>query len=216
MRALRVATIGLAVAALSGTPTLAAQVRLGFYGGLARSTFGGPDLAQGWHGRNGGVGGGFITLPLLGRVLSVRPGVAWVSKGGETVVQDVTAQLVIEYFQIAALAQVTLPSSLWIEAHGLVGPVVGFVMKCEFVAWNQFQRGSAACSSPLFQGAFPTKSSDVGLLLGAGATLAPRSRLSFLAEVAYELGLASIVAASDPADIKNRSLGIRAGLMFSL
>jgi hypothetical protein len=201
---------------LSGTPKLAAQARLGFDGGLAVSSFGGPDLAQGWHSRSGGLGGGFITVPLLGRVLSVRPGVAWVSKGGETVVQDVTGQLVIDYFQVAALAQVTLPSNLWIEPHGLVGPVVGFEMKCEFVAWNQYQRGSAACSSPLFQGAFPTKSSDVGLLLGAGATLAPRKRLSLLVEVAYELGLVSIVAASDPADIKNRSLGVRAGLLFSL
>jgi hypothetical protein len=112
---------------LTGTPKLAAQARLGFYGGL---------------------GGGFIAVPVLGRVLSVGPGVGQQRRRDGGPGRD-----------------------------GAVG---------------------------------------MGLLLGAGATLAPRNRLTLLVEVAYELGLVSIVAASDPADIKNRSLGVRAGLLFSL
>jgi hypothetical protein len=215
MRGIRAWLLALVSLGVTATPELAAQARLGFYGGLALSSFGGRDLAEGWHTRRGALGGGFIVFP-MGRVFSLRPGVAWVEKGGETSAGDVTGRLAIQYFEIAALAQVAIPSTGWIEAHGILGPVVGLEMKCEFSAWSQYQSASAECRSSVFQGAFPTKSRDVGLLLGAGATLAPRHRLSFLTEVAYELGLTSIVASTESLDIKNRSFGLRAGLLFSL
>jgi hypothetical protein len=157
----------------------------------------------------------------IGRLLALRPGIAWVEKRAETSVQDVTARLAIQCFQLAALAQVSIPSSGWVEAHGIVGPVVGLQTKCELVVWDSHGRGSAECDSRLFQGAFPTTSSDAGLLVGAGVTLAPHDPLSFLLERAYELGLTSIVARSESLDIEypsitNRSIGLRAGLLFAL
>jgi len=210
----RCGLLGIMLVALLAPSVASGQARFGVYGGLGISTLGGSDVS-GWHSRNAAQAGGFVNLP-LSRVLTIRPGLAWTGKGAKDEFEDITATFVLQYFEISALGQFTLPSTSIVEAHAIIGPVVGFEFRCDVKVANQYGGDSAECDSPLLQGGFQTRSNDLGLLFGGGVTIAPRNRLSALLEVAYTLGLTSIDASSPSYDVKNRSFAIRAGLMFSL
>jgi len=206
--------LGLMLLGLLSPPLAHGQARLGVYGGLGISTLGGDDVS-GWHSRTAAQAGGFVNLPLAG-VFTLRPGVAWTGKGARDEFEDITATFVLQYFEVSALGQFTLPSTAIIEAHAILGPVVGLEFACDVRVANQYGSDSAECDSPLFQGGFQTRATDFGLLIGAGVTVAPRNRLSALLEVAYTLGLSSIDDSPASYDVKNRSFAIRAGVMFSL
>jgi hypothetical protein len=215
MRAGRLVFLGLTLVGPVGAPAIAAQARVGFYGGLASSRLGGGDVV-GWESRSGPLGGGFVNLP-LSRVFALRPGLAWVSKGAQDEVQSLRVALAIQYFQITVLGQFTLPTAALVEPYAVIGPAVGLKFRCDFSVRDEVGReASADCDSPLFQGAFPIRANDMGVLVGAGVSIGPRRRLSGLLELSYELGLMSVDAGTPTYDVKNRSLAIKAGVMFSL
>jgi hypothetical protein len=212
MRATLLAVLGFTLVGPAGA---AAQPRVGFYGGLAGSTLGGSDVV-GWKTRSGPLGGGFVTLP-LSRVVALRPGIAWTSKGAQDEVDVFRVALTIQYFQVSFLGQFSLPTAAVAQPYAVIGPVVGLKFRCDFGVTDQLGRHSSAdCDSPLFQGAFPVRANDMGLLMGAGVTLGPSRRLSGLLELTYELGLMSIDAGTPTYDVKNRSFAVKAGVLFAL
>ena len=189
------------------------QVRVGFYGGASISTLGGQD-ADDPGSRTAAQGGGFVVIP-LSRVVSVRPGVAFVQKGAEEEFQGVTARLALSYLELPVLVQFTIPSDVSVAAYAIAGPVFGLEFLCDFEVESQQGAASAECGSPLLQGAFPTKSADVSILFGGGVILAPQNRASFLAQITYEVGVSSIDDSTPAFDVKNRAFGLSVGVLFT-
>jgi hypothetical protein len=212
----RIITSVLAVAALGVAPDLPAQVRVGALGGAVIATLGGADAnTPGW--RTGLHGSAFVELP-ISSFAAIRSGIGWVQKGIEDRIDsDLTGRIELSYVQIPLLARVTIPSEVGVAAHGLIGPVLSLKSGCQVVLESQQgQTTSVECDSPLLQGGVPITASDLGFLVGGGVTLAPRSRIGVILQVAYELGLSSIDDSGLGFNTKNRAVLFSTGVTISL
>jgi hypothetical protein len=167
--------------------------------------FGGSDAASGSGNESkvGFMGGGFVDIG-VGGIVSIRPEVAYVQKGAKASSGGAEIKFKLDYIEVPVLLTVSVPTGGGIVRPELfAGPAVGFRARC--------REANASTSASCADLGVETKSTDFGLMFGAGVAIR-----SFMASVRYDLGLIKIDDSADPEDIKNRALLILVGWAFPL
>lgn len=161
--------------------------------------------------RSGFMVGGFAVVDLAGPI-ALQPELLYVQKGAKTEIdfgfqgqtQTITSTLKLSYIQLPVLAKFQIPVSGPVSPNVFAGPNVGFNIS----ATNETEGGGESESEDV-EGVSGT---DYGLTIGAGADFG-LSLGTVTVDLRYELGLANLPEEGE-ASIKNRGIGITAGLVF--
>lgn len=202
-------------AALSAGPATG-QAAVGVHGGLsiARLALTGIEI-QGERARRGMAAGASLTLPVSGR-LGVRLEASFLQKGAswtDLKLGDVTA--FVDYLQLAALGQVTLPlPTRRVSLHLLAGPAVARETGCEVKVEYALQPITleGACTDE--QTYNPTKPTDFSLVGGAGVQLEVARGVGVSLDFLYSHGLRSVYGGDLERSVHHRGVTLRAGLVL--
>ena len=208
---MRVAVSGLALLLSCGIATAHAQQRQ--FGGkigptIATVVYDSADQTAGYGRRVSLGGGGFVVLPLGGRV-AVQIEALFTPKGGKLQQQtDVSSTLILDYFEVPLLARITAIRSPSRSLHVFGGPSAG-------VRINAKQQ--LAYSGSVIKSGFTDDISseierfELGLLAGGGVDVGSHGVI----DARYFWGLTNVNRdASDGNGVRNRGLTILVGLRF--
>ncbi len=199
-RLLRLLGGGLLVAVFAGA---AGAQSLGVKAGWSHPTLGGA-AAEGWSALNTFAGGGTLTIGVEPR-LAIEADLLYVQKGAHDPNQG-ESKMRLDYVEIPVLAKGMLPlASSPLKPSLSVGPYIGFETSCKATT----PEGIAYKCSDVGKPARPV---DLGLTVGAGVGFPLTKTVSAEIEARYDLGLRSIDDDANPADVKNRTFMLMAGI----
>ncbi len=157
--------------------------------------------------------GAFLTIP-VSSVFGIQIVASFSEKGADRGAGGASATVDIGYLQIPVLAKISLPTPGKVGVHFLVGPTFGIRTNC-----TSMDEGgqSIDCDDSSGPSGDVVKSTDIGVLVGAGLDISVAPKTSLLVELQYEYGLSDIVDSGvNGTELKNRAFSILAGLSFKL
>ncbi len=203
----------LVTAFLMTLPTVvAAQVNVGFRGGLSLASLGGDD-AEDLDSTKGLNIGGFVNVP-LSDVVGLQFGASFVQKGTEETEAGVKFELGIDYLEIPVLLTLSPRTTGNVGFNFFFGPAVAFKTGCSVSGSEGGVKVSVDCDDPDFEA--DLKSVDFGAMVGAGLDISVTDNVSVVVEGFYNLGLTNIDDSGDDNNVKNRAFSLLAGLSFSV
>lgn len=155
--------------------------------------------------RTGWLAGAALGIHVSPR-FTIEPGVMYIFKGAKLNDQTGTEQgtIAFKYIEVPVLAQIRFPGTPNFEPFLTAGPFMGFKMGCDF---KETGGDSIDCEDDDIQ----TKSSDYGIVAGAGVDFGP-----ITVAVRYDYGLAKIDDSMDAAAAYNRVLSVVVGANIRL
>ncbi len=195
---------------------LMGQTMVGVRAGMNRSTVS-TEGASDQDPRMGMIIGVDATLPLASAV-ELRVGGAYAQKGSGASEEGFGSfSLHLDYFQLSALARMGTPREEGLSVGVLLGPSAAFNLSCSSSAnldLGEFgSPGSVSASCP--DGV--VAATDFGIAAGASAELAVSEGFRLGLDLVYSIGLTNINDdENDPATVKDRSLGIQAGVVIPI
>ena len=207
---MRVALSGLALLLSCGIGTAHAQHRQvgGKMGPTIATVHESADQNAGYGRRVSLGGGGFVVLPLGGR-MSVQIEGLYTPKGGKLEEQtDITTTLILDYFEIPLLGRIAVTRSHSQSVHVFGGPSAGLRINAkQQVAYT----GSVIKSGFTDDIRADIKRFELGLIAGAGVDVGSHGVI----DARYFWGMSDVNRdASDGNHIRNRGLTILVGLRF--
>ena len=206
----------LALAATTVTATGAsAQTAVGFRGGLRAADL---DSGQEADGLSTFVVGGYFGLGLSDR-LALQIELAYGERGAEGVgIGDggldpagTPSDLTMRYIDVPVLLRTGFPGDKFLPSL-FVGPYASFLVGCELTPDGQETRDcDAEAGSPRFD----PRSSDFGMLAGAGLDMAIGESTIFI-DLRYTLGLLAIDSGDGSSDARHNGLEVTGGFAFPL
>ncbi len=201
---------GLFAGMLAGTAPATAQIGVGVFGGVSFADLHGSekdDFAPGRSGRTGFLAGAMLDIPL--GIISIRPEVFYVQKGVQFSDPTFAAEFDLDYIEIPVLLVVGIPAG-GLKVEFFAGPQVAFRTKCDISFTDTGGTEQSLPCDDAVTGA-ELESTDFGVIVGGGVTIS-----NFMVQAAFDYGLATVDAESDPFDIKTQAIYITAGWMFRL
>ncbi|NOT08632.1 MAG: PorT family protein [Gemmatimonadales bacterium] len=195
---------------MTGTIAAAqASVTLGLTAGVAFSKFGGQDAAEADFDktRTGFAFGGIASLDIT-RHVALESGLLYAQKGSKIDDGVNKGTFKLDYLQVPLLLKLRLPvkgGGLSISPHLYGGASLGFEAGCEITGLG----GEAAVARPCEEVQAAVKSTDFGLVFGAGLDIGRA-----IIDVRYDFGLSTVDDTTDPDDTKNRTLYVLVGWAF--
>mgnify|MGYP000541810377 FL=1 len=212
----------LIVASLALSPAAhgQAEVKPGIKVGANLASFGGGDADRFFEGadeqfRTGVVLGGFVTIDPAGP-FALQTELLYIQEGvqAEGTLSETTVTYKINYIEVPILAKLQIPVTGPLTPTFFAGPSVG-VPVSETVELEQSGSSSSRSIDDLID---PT---DVGVHVGGGLDIAAGT-VEVTLDLRYQIGVTSIFRQGENEvldragveDIKNRGIGITAGLAF--
>jgi len=189
---------------------LSAQAVLGIHGGVNIANFGGDDVED--TDSRTGINLGASVLFSLGEKVGVSLGANYSQMGADLSVEGISGQFKLDYLEFPLLLRYAFPSSSNLGVHLYGGGVVGVETKCEIEA----SEGSVSVTADCDEADLDSKSTQFGLMGGAGVDIGISERVDLVLDVLYNFGLTSIDGSAEEADVKNRAFIIRAGVAIPL
>ena len=205
-----VVVVGLCTALLAGSVAgaNAAKTYAGVKGGVNIAELTGDDVPDGQSSRNGFMGGGFFLFDFAEGFGVCIEGL-YVQKGAEGPFEtedgdthDATVRL--DYLEFPVLFVVEIPGKNKLGVNLFAGPTFGFNLKGEVEIPEHGETEDLA-----------VKSFEFGASIGGGIEYA-LSSFSIVVDGRYSIGATLIDDSPNEADIKNRGIGIMAGVKFPL
>jgi hypothetical protein len=167
--------------------------------GLNLATLGGDDADTygSLSNRTGISAGGFVVLNLA--VINIRPEILYTMKGVKAELNTVETTMKLDYLEIPVLLEYNLPLPGPVSPCIFAGPAFAFKLSAKA------ETGSQEVDMDSL-----VKSTDLGLVIGAGVTL--NDMITF--DVRYVLGLSSIDDSPAELDVKNQVISLMVGYMF--
>ena len=208
---MRVSVLALALLLSFGITTVAAQQRQ--FGGKI-----GPTIAtvvsdsadqDGVYRRKVSLGGGgFVVLPLKGR-LAVQIEALFTPKGGKFAAeQDVSSALLLDYVEVPLLGRITAARSSSRSFHVFAGPSAGLRINAKFKVVSSGTVGSSGFSDDISS---EVERFELGMIAGGGLDAGRH----LVIDARYFWGLTDVNR--DPSDgnhLRNRAFTILAGVRF--
>ena len=199
---------------LATVPAMGQGISLGFRGGLNSATESfSDDAGVDIKSRTTFHLGGIVSIGIQETFALQIEGILS-QKGFAFDEAGVTAALELSYLQIPILAKVILPTppTSPVTPHFFAGPSLGFEVSCNITG----EGGGVSVSAGCDEGGLETKAFDFGLLFGGGLSIG-KGPVSFLVDVAYDLGLSNIDDTTGSSDTaRNRTFMASVGLMFPI
>ena len=189
-----------------GVSTATAQI-IGLHGGVSLSSVAGDDT-EGFESSVGLKAGATATFPLSGNV-GLQVGAAFAEKGADGEESVFGALIAFDYIEVPVMLRLGIPVAGNIAPHFAIGPAIGFLIGCEVSAPFKGTSFDADCEDTKLE----TKSVDFGAMANAGVTIATSDKFSVTVDVAYNLGLTSIL---DGFDVANRAWSFLVGVAFPI
>lgn len=208
----RIAAIMVSVACLAIPREVSGQYfRLGIRGGLNFATWGGADvndfeaaIGGSVTTRTGLTAGGFVSLPLGGRV-SLEPELLYISKGATIESGGNSATLNMGYVEVPVLFVMTPGVQGSVRPAIFLGGAIAFKTSCNVSGGGS----SDSCSN---QG-LDTKSTDYGVVFGGQLGFGLGTG-GLQVDVRYNLGLGEVFNATPSVAINNRGFMLTAAYLF--
>jgi hypothetical protein len=204
----------LPVALLLSAPAvpLTAQVALDLHGGASFATRVGSEVGRA-EGRTGLNVGASIVFP-AGSTFAVQAGAGYVQKGATQPVEGRDMKLDVDYIELPLLLRATVSTSVAVSPHFMVGPALAFKVRCQ--ATEIGVAGGTSTSQGCAAARVPTKSVDVGGMVGAGVEIATGGSLSLTVDAFFNTGLIALDESPVQNDVKNRAWSILAGVTLPI
>jgi hypothetical protein len=220
---LRWVGVFLVIAVLGASPVAQGQVEVnpGIKAGVNFASFGGEDTEQFFQGadeqfRTGVILGGFVEVDPPGP-FALQTELLYVQKGskaeGTVSGETVTGIDKINYIEVPLLAKWQIPVTGPLTPNLFAGPAVGVPVS----ATSEIEGSGGSSSTDIDELIKPT---DVGMHIGAGLDVATGT-VEVMLDVRYQFGLSTILRGDNKSlrnmgieEIKNRGVGITAGLSF--
>jgi opacity protein-like surface antigen len=195
--------------AAQAEPVEDAPRRFGFGGkvGLNAATYGGEDADREFVESTNTLGfavGGFATVNAH-EIITLQPEIVFITKGTDADVDgEYGGGFNLRYIEIPVLARIRIPVGERIHPYVTAGPQVSFLVKSEVE--ERDGRTTDVVDD--------TQSIDVGVVLGAGATIKiPSLAGAVLVEARYDWGLRKIYPES-PLEVQTRTLSFLIGYQY--
>lgn len=176
----------------------------GFLGGINMANVYGDDVEmEGIKPSNqmGFAAGAFLVYN-FGENLGIRPEVLYSQKGAKYEEGEAKVTLKVDYLEIPILIQFAIPTEGSLKPILLAGPYVGIKMSAKTV----MEIGDQSSEEDMGD---EVKSTDFGLMFGAGVVFSDRFEIS----ARYSMGFTSIPDVEiEDVDLKNKAIQIRAGI----
>lgn len=196
---------------LSNAPTPgAAQSTLLARGGVNIASLGGDDTA-GIDSRTALRIEGAVVFDLAENI-GVQVGGAYAQKGFSVSEQGIDVTFRLDYVEIPALIRFAIPSAGALSPRFVAGPALAIKAGCDL----RVQAEGVTVTVPCSEGDVDVETMDLGLMGGAGLSIATAGSLSITLDVLYNLGLVGIVDPGLGGDYKNRAWSIVAGIAWPL
>lgn len=117
----------------------------------------------------------------------------------------------MQYLEIPILLRAGFPGDRILGSF-FVGPYAGFLLSCEVLPEAG---GSRSCDDSTATQRFSPRSTDIGLLAGAGLDLALGGNTVFV-DARYSVGFLSVQSGSNAFDARHNGLAVTAGLAVPL
>lgn len=208
---IRLAILAVAVSLFGGYPATA-QI-IGLNGGLSLSSLAGDDTED-FESSVGLKAGATATFPLSGNV-GLQVGAAFAEKGADFEDTDLEGSIAFDYIEVPVMLRLGIPVDGNIAPHVAVGPAIGFLIGCEISESFEGVSFSADCEEAELE----TKSIDFGVMANAGVSIATSDKFSVTVDVAYNLGLSSILDGptdEEIPDVTNRAWSFLLGVAFPI
>jgi Outer membrane protein beta-barrel domain len=205
---MRVLGITVMATLLAASP-LTAQTKVGITGGFVSATLGTSDKGVPTN-TSAGLAIGAALVSDIAPHFSLAPEVLYIQKGGKFTESDGTVDAIsLDYLEIPLLVRWTLATRSLPHSFATVGPTVAFKLSCTDQVSGTDVNYSADCKDIGQNTDF--KSSDIGVLVGAGIDLGPA-----LLTVRYEVGLRNVSQETGlgAVSLKNRALMVLVGWTF--
>lgn len=180
----------------------------GLKAGMNIANIHGDDVEDfGYESKTGLCVGGFVAFNVA-NIVAIQPEVLYTQKGAkyEDEFFDGTYTLGLDYLEIPVLLKVIMPVQGMIKPHLFVGPYFARNLTAR-TAWEENGQSDEENVSEYVE------DSDFGTVFGAGIDFGlPAGKIVF--DARYSLGLTSIDASGDPADIKNKAFSFMLGYAF--
>jgi hypothetical protein len=151
---------------------------------------------------------GFVGIP-VSESFRLQPGISLVQKGAKDSEDDVTLEL--DYLEVPILGVFSLPSEGPVGVHFFAGPTIAFERKCSVTGEDEGISLDVDCEASGVE----TKSTDIGVALGAALSYATSETMNLFLAAGYGLGLSNVAdGEDDDQTAKNRVFGIDVGLSF--
>ena len=228
MKIVRMLATMVAPVALIVPTQSAAQITLGFGGGVTRSNVSvEPDDDFESNSSTGIFVGAFLGVPLTG-VLSMTIGGVYVQKGGsfssEFFGDTINLGAAGDYLSVPVTLQFALVSGESVDFSIFAGPTFAIETKCEVTLSVDAGTGSGPCkdgvtisdgtSSTSFTG-LNTKSLDIGAVFGGVVSFPAGESARIFVSGGYDLGLTNVPEDEDIfTSAKNRAFFLGAGVTF--
>lgn len=189
---------------------LSAQTTLGLYGGVNIANLGGDDI-QDTESRTGLNLGASVLVP-LGENVGLFLGGGYSQKGANVSDPEVDGKFTLGYIEFPVLLRYGFPTSSAVGVHVYGGGAVALETSCEIEGSD----GSVTVTVDCDEVGLDTRSTDFGLVGGAGVDIEVSDRVDLIVDLFYTLGLTSIPDTPEDEDVKNRAFTIRAGVAIPL
>jgi hypothetical protein len=160
--------------------------------------------------------GGVLRLD-LGPMFGLQSGLYYSQKGTEAPVEDVTAEIDLDYFEVPLLLTLAIPTGPSpVTPRLYAGGQLAFESSCEVSATSGGVSFSADCDDPDADLA-DTESTDFSVVFGGGLDFeAGPGKVTV--DARYDHGLTDIFvdATGDDTDEQNRNIALSAGYLISL
>ena len=188
-----------------------AQTVLGFGGGFRSASISlDPDDDDLADSRTGIGVFGFVGIP-VSETFRVQPGLGFVQKGAKDSSSSGDVTLELDYLEIPILGVFSVPSEGPVGFHLYAGPTIAFEAGCSVKGEDDGVSVDLDCTDDVVE----TKSTDIGLALGAAISYATSETMGLFLSAGYGLGLTNIAdGEDDDQTAKNRVLAIDVGLSF--
>jgi len=210
MKAFRVILCGMILAPVLAGPAGAGTMYVGVKGGVNMGDLGGDDAPTHTSMRTGFTGGAFLGSD-LNEQFGVRGEVLYVQKGVEgditTMDGDVhPGKANVDYIDVPILLDARFPAGDKLGFDVFAGPSFNFNLKSEVTTEDGLEDRKDQ-----------TKSFEFGAAIGAGVRYV-LSSVSIVADVRYSLGASTLSedVEGQSVDVKNRGIGVCAGLSFPM
>ncbi len=203
-----------AVALFVASPLFAEGMMFGVKGGLNMANITG-DNTEGTSMKMGGVGGVFMCYKIT-EIFAIQPEIFFSMKGTkmdfveEIDGEDVTIEtsMKLNYIEIPLLFKVNLPTEGAIKPMLYAGPALGILMTAKV-------SGEAEGVSVDVDIKDEVKSTDIGILAGAGVGYQMENGGMLSLEARYEIGMTSIDNSAAADNVKNGVISIMVGYGFA-
>lgn len=165
--------------------------------------------------KTGFAGGGFLQIG-IGEIFAVQPELLFSQKGAKDPESDPAGvKIRVDYIEVPVLLMARIPvgDNGTVRPNLYVAPVVSFETKCDVKGEEAGVELAVDCDSPALGDPIKTKTTDFGLMFGAGLEIGS-GRFVFLVDGRYNLGLTNLndTPGAEEISVKNRAFSVMAGV----